>query len=65
MEQIILISVQAYFLYYIATNVYLVLSYIRNADEFRWEEVAWLLVFGFVLTVFLGIEELRNNWREW
>ena len=65
MEQIILISAQAYILYYIATNIYLVFLYIGNTNDFKWEDVAWLLVFGFLLITFIGISELEKDWRRW
>lgn len=65
MEQVILISAQAYIFYYVAVNVYLVLSYTKNTNKFRWEDVAWLLVFGFMIITFLGINELKREWEEW
>lgn len=64
MEHNIVLISQGYFLFYIVTNLYLIYRYISTVGKnFDFSEIAFLLVFGYMLITFIGIKELEENWK--
>jgi hypothetical protein len=64
MEHNIALTFQGYFLFYLVTNLYLIYRYISIVGKnFDFSEIAFLLVFGYMLMTFIGIKELEENWK--
>ena len=64
MEHNIVLISQGYFLFYIVTNLYLIYRYISTVGKnFDFSEIAFLLVFGYMLITFIGIKELEESWK--
>ena len=52
--------------FYIFTNIYLVIDYLRSRKRFEdinWSQFSWLLIFGFILALFIGIDILEEDWE--
>jgi hypothetical protein len=46
------------------TNLYLIYRYISTVGKnFDLSEIAFLLVFGYMLITFIGIKELEESWK--
>ena len=64
MEHNIVLISQGYFLFYIVTNLYLIYRYISTVGKnFDLSEIAFLLVFGYMLMTFAGLKEIEENWK--
>ena len=64
MEQNIMLMAQGYFSFYMVTNLYLIYRYISIVGKnFDFSEIAFLLVFGYMLITFIGIKELEESWK--
>lgn len=64
MEHDIIIVIRTLTSFYVLFNCGLIFFYAKTVKEIKFSEITWLMFFGFLVLIFLGLNFVKNEWEE-